>query len=148
MPTLQADNGLDYAALLQAGLALAQTAAADSWTDYNLHDPGVTLLEQLCYGLTDIAYRIDFPVADHLSGPGDIIAYGSISDTQPKTLNGVRVQVPSNNRVVVNIDCVLTPSAAVILYHNRTQKVLGSISRTLLYPTASPLMSHLAPILA
>ena len=83
------------------------------------------------------------PVIDHvhISSPagtrvalliqegGDIIAYGSISDTQPKTLNGVRVQVPSNNRVVVNIDCVLTPSAAVIL-HLMPRDTSSSSSKT------------------
>jgi hypothetical protein len=30
------------------------------WSDYNVHDPGITLLELLCYGITDIAHRTTF----------------------------------------------------------------------------------------
>ena len=72
--------------LREEGVRLAQSASGHRWTDYNLHDPGVTLLEQLCYGLTDIAYRIDFPVADHLSGPGDVIAYGPLALHPPDVI--------------------------------------------------------------
>jgi hypothetical protein len=57
------------------GIRLAQAASGDTWTDYNLHDPGVTILEQLCYALTDLIYRSEFPVADHLTGPDGRIDY-------------------------------------------------------------------------
>ena len=72
--------------LREEGVRLAQAASGDRWTDYNLHDPGVTMLEQLCYGLTDIAYRIDFPVADHLSGPGDTIAFDQLALHPPEVI--------------------------------------------------------------
>ncbi|WP_201747752.1 hypothetical protein [Dyadobacter flavalbus] len=29
------------------------------WTDHNLHDPGITTLEVLCYALTDLGYRTE-----------------------------------------------------------------------------------------
>ena len=72
--------------LREKGVSLAQAASGDRWTDYNLHDPGVTVLEQLCYGLTDIAYRIDFPVADHLTGPDDVIAFGRLALHPPDVI--------------------------------------------------------------
>src|ERR1700687_3550597 len=34
------------------------------WTDYNLHDPGITIIEMLCYALLDLGYRSNFPAAD------------------------------------------------------------------------------------
>jgi hypothetical protein len=49
------------------GVAAAQDLSGKVWTDYNLHDPGVTILEQVCYALTDLVYRADHPVADHLT---------------------------------------------------------------------------------
>ena len=76
----------DFERLREEGVRLAQAASGDRWTDYNLHDPGVTVLEQLCYGLTDIAYRIDFPVADHLSGPDDVIAFGKLGLHPPSVI--------------------------------------------------------------
>jgi hypothetical protein len=41
------------------------------WTDYNVHDPGVTVLEMLCYAITDLGYRISMPVEDILASPKD-----------------------------------------------------------------------------
>ena len=57
-------EGLDYATLFEAGITFAQKLASDRWTDYNLHDPGVTILQQLCYALTDLAYRTHWEDAD------------------------------------------------------------------------------------
>lgn len=65
---LQPDaDGLDFEGLRKEGLALVQKTCGDVWSDYNLHDPGVTILEQLCYGLTDLAYRSGFSAADYLA---------------------------------------------------------------------------------
>lgn len=68
-------DGLDFDALRKSGLSLLQALAGDNWTDYNLHDPGVTILEQLCYGLTDLAYRSAFAPEDYLAGPFGQIDY-------------------------------------------------------------------------
>ena len=49
------------------GIELVQALSANNWTDYNLHDPGVTILEQLCFALTELGYRAGFPVKDQLA---------------------------------------------------------------------------------
>ncbi len=64
------DVGLDYSALLTQGTALVQELTGAIWTNYNYSDPGVTILEQLCYALTELAYRADFPVQDLLGAQG------------------------------------------------------------------------------
>jgi len=60
------DRALDYAALKAEGTEVVQRLAGDIWTDYNESDPGVTTLEQLCYALTELAYRAELPVEDLL----------------------------------------------------------------------------------
>ncbi|WP_334158096.1 hypothetical protein [Oryzomicrobium sp.] len=60
--------GLDFDGLRQAGIDQLQALCGEVWTDYNLHDPGVTMLEQLCYGLTDVVYRTGFATEDYLFG--------------------------------------------------------------------------------
>ena len=60
------DSGFD--SLKREGLRLIQEFSGEIWTDYNLHDPGVTILDQLCYALTELIYRADFPVEDFLAG--------------------------------------------------------------------------------
>ncbi len=55
---------LDYRQLFAEGLKHVQQLASRIWTDYNVHDPGITTLELLCYALTDLGYRASFPVKD------------------------------------------------------------------------------------
>ena len=52
--------------LRKEGIELAQSLSGSEWTDYNYHDPGVTILEQFCFALTDLIYRANFDVADYL----------------------------------------------------------------------------------
>lgn len=63
--------GLDFEQLLDQAVSITQALSGKIWTDYNEHDPGVTILEQLCYALTELAYRANYPVADLLVGPRD-----------------------------------------------------------------------------
>lgn len=60
-------DGLDFEGLRKEGIRIIQEVSGDIWTDYNLHDPGVTILEALCYALTDLVYRLGFDTADFLA---------------------------------------------------------------------------------
>jgi hypothetical protein len=59
---------LDYEALRAEGLRLLGRLTGAQWTDHNVHDPGVTILEQLCYAITELAYRASYPIPDLLAG--------------------------------------------------------------------------------
>ncbi len=60
------NKGLDFQYLRREGIQLIQKLTGAFWTDYNAHDPGITILEQLCYAITDVCYRIEFDIQDHL----------------------------------------------------------------------------------
>lgn len=60
-------NDLDYQFLRDKGQQYIETLAASVWTDYNEHDPGITVLEILCYAITDLGARISMPIQDLLS---------------------------------------------------------------------------------
>ena len=62
-----AKDPTSFASLRSEGIKLSQALSGDIWTDFNTHDPGVTILEQLCFVLTDISYRCDYPVLDYLT---------------------------------------------------------------------------------
>lgn len=57
-------KGMDYYFLRKEGVRLLQELSGETWTDYNHHDPGVTILEQLCFAFTDLGYRTDFELED------------------------------------------------------------------------------------
>jgi len=58
---------MDFELLRQKGLDYLQKLTGQNWTDFNAHDPGITILEQLCYAITDLAYRIEYPMEDLLT---------------------------------------------------------------------------------
>jgi len=71
-PKLKPDQ--DYAALRTSGLAYIQELGSAIWTDYNEHDPGITILEALCFALTELGYRTSMPMADLLAGTDGTIS--------------------------------------------------------------------------
>ena len=89
---------LGFQALREEGLHWLQKLAGERWTDHNLHDPGITLLEQLCFGLTDVVYRSGFPVADHLAGPGHGIDYEALSLHPPDAVFPCRATTLEDQR--------------------------------------------------
>ncbi|MGB1216318.1 MAG: hypothetical protein ACPG5P_00495, partial [Saprospiraceae bacterium] len=52
--------------LKKKGLESIQQLSGDIWTDYNEHDPGVTILEYLCYALTELGFKSNFKDEDYL----------------------------------------------------------------------------------
>ena len=76
--------------LRSEGLRLLQSLCGYQWTDYNLHDPGVTMLEAQCYALTDIVYRADMPIADHLTGDNGHIDFAGMSLHPPEDIYACR----------------------------------------------------------
>lgn len=61
------DGPRDFYFLRQKAMELLEQINDGAWTDYNLHDPGITILEQLCFAMTDLAYRTDFDITDLLT---------------------------------------------------------------------------------
>lgn len=80
------DDPGSYESLRRAGIELAQQFSGNVWTDYNLHDPGVTILEQLCYALTDLIYRADLDVAAYLTRPDGTIDFEQLALHHPSAI--------------------------------------------------------------
>ncbi len=58
-----------YLHLQEAALHHVQRSSGEVWTDYNEHDPGVTLLDALNYVLLETDYRLRFELPDYLTAP-------------------------------------------------------------------------------
>jgi uncharacterized protein YegP (UPF0339 family) len=64
---------LDFAVLRSSSIEYLSSLTGKVWTDYNVHDPGITILEMLIYALLDLGYRTNFPVEDIFArNPADI----------------------------------------------------------------------------
>ncbi|WP_462219726.1 hypothetical protein [Ferruginibacter sp.] len=58
---------MDFAVLRDIGIKHFEKMGSKLWTDYNLHDPGITIMEVLCYAITDLGYRTNFSIEDILA---------------------------------------------------------------------------------
>lgn len=66
-PSVLSGNLEDFSFLREKALEYIQKTAAETWTDHNVHDPGITILEALCYALADVGFRMNFPMQDLLA---------------------------------------------------------------------------------
>lgn len=95
---------MSYEDFRKEGIRRLEQLAGEQWTDFNPHDPGITILEQLCYALTDLGYRIDFPIEDLLSEGGaspyeSLYPPAEILSCKPVTLEDLR-------KLVLDVDGV------------------------------------------
>jgi len=89
-PQLTPDQ--DYEYLRSEGLKYIEELGSKLWTDYNVHDPGITILEALCYAITELGYRSSFPMQDLLTNDD-----GKIPDSQTLyTAKTIFTQAPLN----------------------------------------------------
>lgn len=125
----------DFNFLRREGIKHIEKLAGDVWTDYNTHDPGITLLEALCYAITDLAYRTSFDMRDLLAqkkpGSNDwkniFYTAREILPCNPLTINDYR-------KLLMDVDGVrnawitISKDAEVPLFINQTEikKVLDN----------------------
>ena len=57
-------KSMDFKSLKREGIEHIQKLSGKVWTDYNEHDPGITILENLCFALTELGYKSNFSVPD------------------------------------------------------------------------------------
>jgi hypothetical protein len=127
------DPALDYAFLRQTGLEYVERLAGRIWTDYNLHDPGITTLELLCYAITDLAYRTTHPVQDILASDAGadnhFYSARTILPSHPATINDYRRLLIDIHIADEDVRCIrnawLRPADGPLYEVNRAQSKLS-----------------------
>lgn len=131
----QRPDAENYPLLRELGIKHIQELGNKLWTDYNVHDPGVTILELVCYALTDLGYRTSFDMADLLTSEGNTtvdtenVFYSAkdILSTHPVTINDYRKYIIDTVAGVRNVyieildDTDYSPS----IYYNPNLKELS-----------------------
>lgn len=130
----QLSPGQDYQFLRRTGMAYLEQLGSSLWTDYNIHDPGITLLELLSYAITDLSYRASFDIKDILADkPGvkpapDLQAFFTARDiltTNPWTPEDYRkLLIDINGIKNAWLQCRKCPCDDIFLYANCAKSVL------------------------
>ena len=53
-----------FRSLRERGIGSLQKNASVAWSDHNVHDPGITILEALCYVISEIGNQLNFSFED------------------------------------------------------------------------------------
>ena len=61
---LRQPQGNEFEQLLEKGLNLLQSPDAGGWTDHNLHDPGITVLEALAFAMSELQMKGETDMQD------------------------------------------------------------------------------------
>ena len=97
----------DYAGLRKKGIEYIQELGHDIWTEYNPSDPGITILEAVCYAITDLGYRSSFDIKD-LIAPKELEndTWRQIFYTARKILHNSPLTLNDYRKLLIDIDGV------------------------------------------
>lgn len=97
-------RSMDFNYLREEGIRRIQELSGKIWTDYNAHDPGVMMLEVLCYALTDLGYRTSFDMKDLLaSNPNDNINDGYQFFTARQILHNNALTILDYRKLIMDV---------------------------------------------
>jgi hypothetical protein len=125
---------MEYARLRAEGVHLLERWTGQHWTDFNSHDPGITILEQVCWALNDLGYRLDHPIPDLLCEGAGNADTGQLRGIAPpaEALGCAPVTLADLRRLILDIDHVInvwiepdeTPETQ--LYYHRERHTLST----------------------
>ncbi len=100
-----------FAELQKRTIQEVQGLSGDVWTDFNPHDPGVTIAEVANYALTELSYKLSFKLEDYLSdtdGRYSVQKYGlfpanEVYPTSPVTTDDYRKLILAHFPAVENV---------------------------------------------
>lgn len=114
----------DYQALRKTGIEYLEKVASKIWTDYNIHDPGITSLEILCYAITDLGYRSSYRVPDLMlemdDTPAAIIAE---FHTAKKIFPGRALTINDYRKLIIDVEGIKNA-----WLRKRTKKVTADLT--------------------
>lgn len=98
-------DDLDFQFLKKVGIEYIESLGGNLWTDYNTHDPGITILDMLCYVVSDLGNRVSMPIEDLLSRK-DGSGYQSQFHLAEHILPNRALTVLDYRKLFINIDGV------------------------------------------
>ncbi|MRX41397.1 hypothetical protein GJU43_19090 [Flavobacterium sp. LC2016-23] len=116
------EDDLDFFYLRKKGIEYIEQLGGKLWTDFNSHDPGITMLEMLCYAITDLGMRMNLPIENILASDqkskdiaSQFFKASEVLPTSPVTaldyrklfidIDGVKNCWPAKHKKTVYVNC-------------------------------------------
>jgi hypothetical protein len=97
---------LDFNKLRSESIEYLGQLSGKIWTDHNVHDPGITILEMLCYALLDLGYRTNLPVEDILTADPSYKGKDNNFFTPARILGNNPLTITDYRKLLVDIEGV------------------------------------------
>jgi hypothetical protein len=128
---IQLPPHLDFNFLKEEAIAYIQNHIGNEWTNFNPSDPGMTILDQVCYALTELGYCTDFSIPDILTNSNGEMEIENqfylpykILTTSPYTIDDYKKYI---------IDGIENVYNAVITTYNDNIQPLNKVYQVYLY---------------
>ncbi|MBP1223604.1 hypothetical protein [Flavobacterium sp. 1355] len=99
---VSSNDDMSFDFLRKKGIEYIESLGSQFWTDYNTHDPGITILEVLCYAITDLGMRINLPIEDLLSNNSNPIEEQFFTATEILPMQAVTAL--DYRKILIDID--------------------------------------------
>ncbi|WP_163411030.1 hypothetical protein [Flavobacterium ajazii] len=103
----------NFSFLKNEAMTYIQKHVGSEWTNFNPSDPGMTILDQFCYALTELGYCIDFSIPDILTDSNGTIEIknqfylpNEILTTAPYTIDDYKKYLIDGIEDVFNINII------------------------------------------
>ena len=100
----------DFKILKETGIAYIQSYSNYEWSNLNPSDPGITILDQICYALTELGYCNDFSIEDILTNEKGKIEFKNqfflaeqILTTTPTNVNDYKKFLIDEVKEILNV---------------------------------------------
>lgn len=97
------EDAENYQLLRSKGMEYIEKLSSTIWTDYNTHDPGITILEALCYAITELGYRTGFDTKDLLATEDGTVTKDQAFFTARNVLTTEPVTVEDYRKLLADI---------------------------------------------
>ena len=127
-------KSLELSFLREEGLKHIRELAGNTWTDHNLHDPGITILEHLCFALQDLNYQTTFPVEDLIASSQSTANRDKSFFNQAEILPSSPVTIADFRKVLIDMEGIRNAIILPIrrpephIYVDTAQNVLNSLA--------------------
>lgn len=129
LPRAPEPAGSNAQALYDEGVEHLRRLAGQTWTDHNIHDPGITTLELLSWALAELGYRANLPLTDLLTPPqGARLALADQFHRARRVLPVRPLTALDWRKLLIDLPGVknawISPAEAPPLYADRLRRVL------------------------
>jgi len=113
--------------LQESSLKMIREYSGNIWTDYNVHDPGITIMDHLHYALYELHYVNSFSFSDYLKDPSGLIDYTDYGLLPEEELFAPSIVTPSDYEKLITGTFKEVEACRIVLAEDHTYHIMVQV---------------------